>query len=172
MHRRFSWLQELTLTKFCSFLFCCCSSLKTLTASVWWLQNSPYTCFIFSAFSSENWERGRKTLTTEHVSVYSCAWMHIHQPAEAVHLQSDGWGNFGGSQVGLQLVGVPAALQRGFCERAAGGPSRGRSGPHCPSWAAAPQACLSWRPPTWPSGFVCGAALSASTLYGGIESGL
>ena len=35
-------------------LFCCWSSLKKLTASLWWLQNSPYTCFIRSAFSSEN----------------------------------------------------------------------------------------------------------------------
>lgn len=46
--------QTLTLINSWNLLFCCWSSLKKLTASVWWLQNSPYTCFIFSAFSWEN----------------------------------------------------------------------------------------------------------------------
>lgn len=58
-------VEQLTFTKFWSFLFCCSSSLKTFTASMWWLQNSPYTSFIFSAFSSENWEKGQKWLILE-----------------------------------------------------------------------------------------------------------
>lgn len=45
----------LALIKFWNFLFCW-SSLKRLTASLWWLQNSPYIFFILFAFSSENWE--------------------------------------------------------------------------------------------------------------------
>lgn len=62
-------VEQLTLTKFWSFLFCCSSSLKTFTASVWWLQNSPYTSFIFSAFSSENWEK--KALSDWRLSVFT-----------------------------------------------------------------------------------------------------
>lgn len=161
----------LTLTKFWSFLFCCCSSLKTLTASVWWLQKSPYTCFIFSAFSSENWERANKRLNID-ITVSMCLFTGINlcQPAEAGCLQSDGWGNFWGCQVGLQLVFVPAMLRRGFYERARVGPSKGRSESHSPSPAAAPPACLSWTPQTWLSTFGCGAVLSASALYGGIKN--
>lgn len=120
----------------------------------------------------------KKTAITDRI--YICVYVYLyvyvgicilHQPAEAEHLQSDGWGNFGGSLVGLQPVCSPAGLQKGFCEIAAGDPGKGRLWPRSPSQAAAPPACLSWTPRTWQSGSGCGAALSASALYGDSDCG-
>lgn len=161
---------KLTLTKFWNFLFCCWSSLKTLTASMWWLQNSPYTCFIVSAFSSENWRRWQwRWWPLTSISDYHWLPTCHHQPAEEVRLQFDGWGNFGSCPFVLQPGGVPAALWRGFCGKVGEDPSRGRSGPRSPSRAAAPPAYLSWIPPTWLSEFEYGAALSASALHSETE---